>query len=91
MNRRKIKASISVSDHAMIRFLCRVEDLDMAVVTRAIVNSDLVRWVEEQGSNGIYPVNYNGRIFSVVVEDGAVKTLYPVRQNHTVKSTEQRG
>jgi hypothetical protein len=66
-------AEFRISDHAVVRFLERVEGLDIDAVKHDIVPEKVMEQLEELGySNGVYPVN---KTHKVRVKDRTVVTI----------------
>lgn len=66
-----LKTGLTVTDHAIIRYLQRVQQIDISLVPAKIITEDLRKNVNKLG-DGHYPVDD----FIVVVSDNVVVTVY---------------
>ncbi len=62
---------LRVTEHAVLRYLERVNKIDLKEIEKAILTPELVKMTEVLGKNGKYPVSD----FSVVIRDGAIVTV----------------
>jgi len=61
-----------VSEHAILRYLERVKELNIEEIEKEILNDDVLELIEKLGGSGKYP-NNNG--FRVVMKDNMVVTI----------------
>jgi hypothetical protein len=66
--------SITVTEHAILRFLERVKGIDMEEVKKEIVSPLTLMQIKALGS-GYYPGEYEDTSFKVRVKDNAVVTV----------------
>ena len=69
----KGRSDLIVSEHAMLRYLERVEQLDVAILNRIIAEDEELQSVVKTLGNGIFPVK--GRGFKLVIKDNVVETI----------------
>ncbi|WP_367985671.1 hypothetical protein AB1F57_09400 [Streptococcus sp. ZY1909104] len=69
----KGRSDLIVSEHAMLRYLERVEQLDVAILNRIIAEDEELQSVVKTLGNGIFPVK--GRGFKLVIQDNVVETI----------------
>ncbi|NQO45295.1 hypothetical protein HO965_00720 [Streptococcus suis] len=69
----KGRSDLIVSEHAMLRYLERVEQLDVAILNRIIAEDEELQSVVRTLGNGIFPVK--GRGFKLVIKDNVVETI----------------
>lgn len=69
----KGRNDLIVSEHAMLRYLERVEQLDVAILNRIIAEDEELQSVVKTLGNGIFPVK--GRGFKLVIKDNVVETI----------------
>ncbi|HFI0273885.1 TPA: hypothetical protein ACGO2R_002052 [Streptococcus suis] len=69
----KGRSDLIVSEHAMLRYLERVEQLDVAILNRIIAEDEELQSVVKNLGNGIFPVK--GRGFKLVIKDNVVETI----------------
>lgn len=62
---------ITISEHALLRYLERVSKVDTESVKKSIITPELIKMVETLGGNGKYPV---GNI-TLVMRDYVVTTI----------------
>lgn len=68
---RKIRR-VRVSDHAIVRYLQRVEKCDIRELTNGIVTPTLLDWIEKMGGTGTYPT---GNGFRVTMKNFVIVTV----------------
>ena len=66
-----INVPVRVSDHALVRYLERVEKIDMSVIEKEILTNEVLRLIDTLGGSGRYP-NKN---FKVVMNNYTVTTI----------------
>lgn len=62
---------ITVSEHAIIRYLERVKGMSISEIESEIINADVLNLIETLGGNGSYP---NGT-FKLIIKNGIVTTI----------------
>lgn len=67
---------IKVTEHAILRYLERVEELDIAAVEQQIVTPELIEMTATLGGSGKYPING----FLVVMKKGVVVTIETIKK-----------
>ena len=67
----KNNKDIVVSEHAILRYLERVDALDIEKIKTLILSEEVMGLVEELGGNGSYPADG----FKVVMKDNVVTTI----------------
>lgn len=77
-NLSKICDGLTVSDHAIVRYMERVVGINIEDITNKILPSSVALAIENLG-NCHYPVN-NGE-FKLIVKDGVVITIYTAESN----------
>lgn len=68
----KSKKALQVSEHAILRYLSRVKNIDIEEIKKEILSEDIIKMQETLGSSGQFP-NKNG--YGVVFKDGVVTTI----------------
>lgn len=71
INKLKCKIGVSVSDHALVRYMERVKCVDIHSAKEAILNEKTLLLIEQMGPNGTYPCDG----FSIVVKNNVVVTV----------------
>ncbi len=71
---KRIKYSLSLTDHAIIRFMERVLKIDFDFVLDAIVSEEIGALAKVYG-DGAYPCIYNGESFKAIVKQGKIVTI----------------
>lgn len=71
INELKFDGNITVSEHAIIRYLQRVEGLDISKVKQSILTDKVKEMIETLGGSGKYP----NQDFQVVVKNHTVTTI----------------
>ena len=61
-----------VSEHALLRYFERVENIDLKYIEGEILSEDVLKMISVLGGNGTYP---NKRGFSVVMKNNVVVTI----------------
>jgi chromosome segregation ATPase len=64
-------SEVKVSEHAILRYLERVEGLDVSRVEKEILTDEVLKMVETLGGNGKYPL----KGFQLVMKDFTVTTI----------------
>ena len=62
---------ITISEHALLRYLERVSKVDTEAVKKDIITPELIKMVETLGGNGKYPVDN----ITLVIRDYVVTTI----------------
>ena len=62
---------LRVTEHAILRYLERVNKIDLKEIEKAILTPELIEMTEVLGKNGKFPINN----FSIVIRDGSVVTV----------------
>ncbi len=62
---------ISVSDHAIVRYLERIDNLDIDNIKQRILSQEVLVLIEKLGKNGRYP----NQDFQIVLKNGVVITV----------------
>ncbi|HNX87727.1 MAG TPA: hypothetical protein PKH58_01480 [Paludibacteraceae bacterium] len=80
-SKRKTRAGIHVTDHAIVRFLERVCNIDIENLKDQIVTDELLRNIERFGPTGAYPCNHENP-YMVVIDKKQIITILPVSSKH---------
>ena len=62
---------LRVTEHAILRYLERVNKIDLKEIEKAILTPELIKMTEVLGKNGKFPIND----FNIVIRDGSVVTV----------------
>lgn len=62
---------LRVTEHAILRYLERVNKINLKEIEKAILTPELVKMTEVLGTNGKFPVSD----FNIVIRDGSVVTV----------------
>ena len=68
MNKKK---GVKVSEHAILRYLERVEGLEISNIEKLILNDDVMNMINQLGGNGSYP----NKGFKVMLKNYVVTTV----------------
>lgn len=68
----KQTVKITITDHAIVRYLERVEGLNRKQIEQKILRPEILCMVNKLGGSGTYPGNDG---FSVCMKNGVVKTI----------------
>jgi hypothetical protein len=68
----KNNSELVVSEHAILRYLERVEKIDISEIEKKIKTEKLVKLVEQLGNNGSFPIDDE---YSVKIKDGVIVTV----------------
>lgn len=63
--------NIKISEHAILRYLERVKNIDLTEIQNEILTSDVLSLIEKLGGSGKYP----NKDFQVVMKDYTVTTI----------------
>ena len=62
---------LRVTEHAILRYLERVNNIDLSEIEKLIITPELTKMTEVLGENGKFPING----FNVVIRDGSIVTV----------------
>lgn len=62
-----------ISEHALLRYLERVQGIDLTAITSEILTPSLLELIDRLGTSGQYPVKEKG--FSVKLKNNVVVTI----------------
>jgi len=68
------RKDITISDHARLRFLERVDHINLEVLESRILSPEVVKLIEQLGGTGVYP-SYD---FKVVLKNYTVVTIIAI-------------
>lgn len=77
----KSHAKLFVSDHAIVRFMERILQIDVNEIRLKMASVELLKRVNENGEDGIYRCVEGDKHYSLVIEKGKIVTvLMPEKQ-----------
>lgn len=79
--KRRVRAGIYVSDHAIVRYLERVLGIDIEQLKDQIISDELLRHVEKFGTTGAFPVNGENP-YLVILDKKQIVTILPNNTKH---------
>jgi hypothetical protein len=71
INKHKGDGKVNVSEHAILRYLERVEGISVEEIESKILTPEIIKMIEVVGGTGKYPLNGN----TIVMKDFTVTTI----------------
>ena len=75
LQRAERRESINITDHAVARYMERVEGRDRIQIAQTLLSESMVKQIQTLG-NGCYPVTIQGKPFQIVVKKNKVVTIF---------------
>lgn len=62
---------ITVSEHAILRYMERIQKIDIKAIEKEIISDEVLKMIETLGNTGSYP----NKDFKLVIKNGTVVTI----------------